>query len=225
MLEKIKEELISLATESQKKFNEKLVPNALPILGVKIPEIRKLTKKICKEDYIQFLREYDASSFELQMLYALVIATAKMPIKTRLEYLKIFLPTIQDWAICDSLVSSLKCTKVNLDIVLSFLKEYQESQNEFEIRFVAVMLMQYFLEDAYVEQALQMIKKLYLKSYYAKMGVAWFIATLMNRYEKQAFELLTYFDDIEIKSFTIRKIRDSYRITDEVKEKVLQFKK
>lgn len=225
MLEEIKEELNSLATEQLKKFNEKLIPNALPIIGVKIPEIRKLAKKICKEDYKLFLSEYDASSFELQMIYAFVISFAKMNFEERILYIEQFLPTIQDWAICDGFVSSLKCISSQLDQFLVFLKKYQDSHNEFEIRFVAVVLMEYYLTDAYVDLSIQMIQSLELRSYYAKMGVAWYISSLMVKYPQKAFDLLEYFKDQELRTLTIRKIRDSYQISKDIKQVVLRYKK
>lgn len=77
MIEEIKEELSLLAKANLKKFNERLIPNALPIIGVKLPDLRRLAKRICKENYETFLLEYDASNFELQMLYGFVIFLLK----------------------------------------------------------------------------------------------------------------------------------------------------
>lgn len=225
VIEEIKEELSLLAKANLKKFNERLIPNALPIIGVKLPDLRRLAKRICKENYETFLLEYDASSFELQMLYGFVISFAEMKLEHRIRYLKSFVPTIQDWAICDSLVSALKCTEENRDDILSYLQEYQSSHKEFEIRFVVVMLMSYFLIDSYVDKAINIVQNLEFKTYYAKMGVSWFIATLIIQYQQKALDLLDYLKDEEITSFTIRKIRDSYRVKKELKEKILEFRK
>ena len=57
------------------------------------------------------------------------------------------------------------------------------------------------------------------------MGVSWFIATLIIQYQQKALDLLDYLKDEEITSFTIRKIRDSYRVKKELKEKILEFRK
>ena len=224
MLEKIKQDLNSLATIKLRDFQAKLIPNSLPILGVKIPDLRKYAKRLCKEDYELFLKEYDASSFELQLLYAYVISTAKMDFSIRINYLRAFIPTIIDWAVCDGLVSSLKITKDHLEEVFNFLMEFKDSHNEFEVRFVAVMLMSYYLNDTYVCQAIQIIQALDLSTYYAKMGAAWFIATLMIDYNEEAFKMLEETKDVKLVQFTIRKARDSYRISNENKDRILQYK-
>ncbi|MDE6661339.1 MAG: DNA alkylation repair protein [Anaeroplasmataceae bacterium] len=225
MLVEIKKRLNELATPKTQSFSYKLIPNSLPILGCKFPDLRKLAKEICKKDYKLFLEEYDRSSFELQLLYAYVIALAKMSIEERIVYLRDFVPTIQDWAVCDGLISSLKCTKQYPKEMLSFILEYQNSKAEYEVRFLAEMLMAYYLTEEYVEQAVQIIYTLDITLYYAKMGVAWFIATIMVNYKEYAIDLLKNIDDPVVIKMAIRKIRDSYRISDEIKEEVLFYKK
>lgn len=225
MIEEIKEKLKELSTTKTQNFSSKLIPNSLPIIGCKFPDLRKLAKEICKGDYQILLEEYDASSFELQLLYAYVISGAKMSIEDRISYLRKFVPTIIDWAVCDGLISSLKCTKKYPEEMLSFILEYQNSHQEFEVRFLAEMLMAYYLTPEYVLQAVQIILTLDIEAYYAKMGVAWFIATLMINYKDKALSLLEQIKDPITISMAIRKIRDSYRISKEDKEEVLFYKK
>ncbi len=225
MIEDIKKELNGMATEKLRDFQSRLIPNSLPILGVKIPDVRKLAKRLCREEYHSFLIEYDESSFEIELLYAFVIAQAKMDFSSRISYLKAFIPRIRDWAICDCLVASLKCTKQNPELMLAFLKEYQKSTREYEVRFVAVMLLSYYLNDEYVVEAVNMIQSLDCTTYYAKMGVAWFIATLMIQYKEEAFAILKSTRDTKLIQMTIRKVRDSYRISKEDKELILKLKR
>ncbi|MDE6414402.1 MAG: DNA alkylation repair protein [Anaeroplasmataceae bacterium] len=225
MLEEIKKRLSELATPKTQSFSYKLIPNSLPILGCKFPDLRKLAKEINKGDYQVFLREYDQSSFELQLLYSYVISSAKMSIEERIEYLRKFVPTVQDWAVCDGLISSLKCSKKYPKEMLKFILEYQNSHKEFEVRFLAEMLMAYYLTPEYVSEAVKIIYTLDIKEYYAKMGVAWFIATLMIDYKEYAIEFLKTIEDPVVIKMAIRKIRDSYRISKEIKEEVLFYKK
>ena len=225
MIEEIKEKLRELSTTKTQSFSCKLIPNSLPIVGCKFPDLRKLAKEICKGEYQIFLKEYDASSFELQLLYAYVISGAKMSIEDRINYLREFVPTIIDWAVCDGLISSLKCTKKYPEEMFNFILEYQNSHREFEVRFLAEMLMAYYLTPEHVEEAVQIILTLDIEAYYAKMGVAWFIATLMIHYKDMALYLLEQIKDPITIGMAIRKIRDSYRISKEVKEEVLFYKK
>ena len=87
------------------------------------------------------------------------------------------------------------------------------------------MLMSYYINDEYIDNNLAIVKKLYAKEYYAKMGIAWFLATAASKYENKVFNYLESEVDKEIVSMTIRKIRDSYVVSSEFKNKVLQLKK
>ena len=225
MLENIIIQLKELSSEKIKVFSEKLIPTELPIMGVRVPDLRKLAKEIAKKDYMTFLEECDESYLELQMLKGYVIGIAAMPFENRIAYLKKFVPQIKDWAVCDGLVSSLKCTKKNYDAMLDYILTYKESHNEFEVRFLAVMLMNYYLIPNYVSQAVNIILQLDIEKYYAKMGVAWFVATLMIDYPELAFQALEEIEDAKTIQLTIRKVRDSYRIPAELKEKILFYKK
>lgn len=225
MIEEIKTKLYELSTPKIQEFSKKLIPNSLPILGCKIPDLRKVAKQINQEDYMTFFKEYDASSYELQLVYAYTLATSKLDIMDKIAYLRNFVPTIRDWSVCDGLVISLKCTKKFSREIFDYIAEYEKSHQEFEVRFLAEMLMFYYITPEYVEHAIQIILKLDISTYYAKMGVAWFIATLMIEYKEQAFFLLKEIKDSETIKMAIRKIRDSYRISEEIKKEVLFYKK
>lgn len=225
MIEIIQEQLNAMATLKTKEFNERIISTPLPILGVKTPDIRKLAKDIIKGDYLTFLEECDGSSYEMKLLEGIVIATAPLTLETKCVYLDRFIPTIRDWAIHDGLVSSLICCHRYPKEMLKYILKYRTSTNEFEVRFVAVMLMTYYLKDEYVQEAFAVIKTLNLNTYYAKMGVAWFIATAMINYQELALTFLKETQDAELIAMIIRKIRDSFRVNEEIKNKVLQLKK
>lgn len=225
MLEDIIIQLKELSSEKIQDFSKKLIPTDLPILGVRVPDLRKLAKEIAKKDYMAFLEECDDRYLELQMLKGYVIGSAPMAFEKRIAYLKEFVPQIKDWAVCDGLVSSLKCTKKNYDAMLEYILSYKDSHNEFEVRFLAVMLMNYYLTPNYVSMAVDVILQLDIEKYYAKMGVAWFIATLMIEYSELAFQALEQIEDAKTIQLTIRKVRDSYRIPAEIKERILFYKK
>ncbi len=225
MIEIIQEHLNAMATVKTKEFSERIISTPLPILGVKTPDLRKLAKQIIKGDYLTFLEECDASSYEMKLLEGIVIASAPLSLEAKFKYLDRFIPTIRDWAIHDGLVSSLKCSNRYPKEMLNYILKYQKSEQEFEVRFVAVMLMTYYLKDEYVQEAFDIVKTLNLHTYYAKMGVAWFIATAMIKYQNLALDYLKESKDAELITMCIRKIRDSFRVNDEIKNKVLEFKK
>lgn len=223
MIEEIKKQLNQFATPKNKEFNSKIVITNLPILGVKIPVLRKMAKEINQKDFRLFLKEYDESSYELALIKAYVIAGAKIELEERFKELDDFIPTIDNWAVHDGLVSSLKCTKKHMKEMRDYILKYQTSTKEYEVRFVAVMFMTYYMEEVYLEENLKVIQNLNIQTYYAKMGVAWFLATAMIDYPNQIMDYLSQVQDKELKKMTIRKIRDSYRIPQKLKEQVLHL--
>ena len=51
MIQKVREQLIELADEKYKEFNQSLVPGeTVPMLGVRLPKLRDIAKKIAKEN-------------------------------------------------------------------------------------------------------------------------------------------------------------------------------
>ncbi len=225
MIKEIKDYIISNANNKLSDFNNKLIKTSLPIYGIKIPELRKLALNIARNDYHLFLEECDNSSYEMTILEAFVIGYARMSLEERFFYLDRFIPKIDNWAVHDGLVSTLKFTKNNMKEVYEYLGKYVDSKKEYEVRFVAIMLMSYYINDEYIDNNLAIVKKLYAKEYYAKMGVAWFLTTAASKYENKVFNYLENEVDKEIVSMTIRKIRDSYVVSSEFKNKVLQLKK
>ncbi|MDE5566044.1 MAG: DNA alkylation repair protein [Anaeroplasmataceae bacterium] len=224
MIEEIKQILNQESKENTKEFNQKILNTKLPILGVNTPFLRQYAKQICKQDFRLFLKECDRSSYELTLLEAFVIAGAKMSIDERFKLLDEFIPIIGDWAVHDGLVSSLKCSKKYPKEMLEYILKYKDSTKEFEVRFVAVMLMVYYLNEEYADKAFEVVKTLMANDYYAKMGIAWFLATAIIEYPEKVYSYLDNTSDKDIILMTIRKVRDSYRVSPMEKEKILQYK-
>ena len=92
MINDIKKELISLAEPKYKEFSSSLLPNINNILGVRLPILRKIAKRISKENYLDFLKQNDDEFFELTMLEGMIIGY--LPTKEQEKYIKKFIPRI-----------------------------------------------------------------------------------------------------------------------------------
>jgi 3-methyladenine DNA glycosylase AlkD len=102
--------------------------------------------------------------------------------------------------------------------VRGFLESYLASDQEFELRFASVMLMKAFITDESIDGTLQALAQIRHDGYYAKMAVAWAIAECCVGYRDKTFELLRSgrLDDFT-QNKTIRKIKESYRVSPEDK--------
>ena len=190
MIDEIKIRLDELKTIDYKNFSNKLIKTKLTILGIKTPILRDMAKDIAKNNYKDFLDNNDYSSYEITLLEAFVIGYAKMDLDERFKYLDKFIPLIDNWAIHDGFVSTLKFSNKNKEEVFNYLLKYINSNKEFEQRFVSIMLMSYYLCDEYIEKAFEIIRKIQAKEYYSKMGIAWFLATASIKYKDRVYDYL-----------------------------------
>lgn len=188
--------------------------------GISVPELRKFAKKIAKDNYKDFLEIDDYSTFELKLLHAFVIGYAKDDINLLLKYFKNFIPYVDAWEINDSLCQNFKVARKYPDIVWEFLMKYKNSKKEFESRIVSVTLLSHYLNDEYIDRTIEVLNFLNTDDYYSQMGVAWAIATVMCKYPEKCLNYLKS-KNCNLNKITynkaLQKIRESFRVSDEIK--------
>lgn len=216
---RVRKELEAIAEADYKKFSASLIPGVENLLGIRIPILRDMAKKLAKEDWKGCMEWEDLLYFEETMLQGLVLGYAKAPVWEILEYARKFIPKIDNWSVNDSFCSNFKIARKEPQKVWDFLMTYKNSQDEFEVRVVAVMLMNHFLDDSHIDDVLEVLGELKIVGYYTSMGVAWAYATAWAKYpEKTKKYLREHPIDVETYHKTLRKCLESYRISDEDKE-------
>lgn len=219
-LEKIRKILLENSDEKYRKFSSSLIPNTDNLLGIRIPFLRKFAKSIAKTCAAEFLREKNCEYFEETMLQGMVIGLVKTDIAQRFELIKDFLPKIKNWSVCDCFCCGLKFTKDNRKEVLEFLKPYIKSENEYEVRFAAVMLLDYFVNEEYIDTTLALLNEFTHEAYYAKMAVAWAISICYINYPDKTFEFLKRTKISPwVFNKSIQKITESTKIGKNLKDK------
>lgn len=219
-LEKIRKILLENSDEKYRKFSSSLIPNTDNLLGIRIPFLRKFAKSIAKTCAEEFLREKNCEYFEETMLQGMVIGLVKTDIAQRFELIKDFLPKIQNWSVCDSFCSGLKFVKGNEKEVLEFIKPYIKSEKEFEVRFAAVMLLNYYVNDEYIDETLKLLDEFINEAYYAKMAVAWAVSICYINYPDKTFEFLKRTKISPwVFNKSIQKITESIKIGKNLKDK------
>lgn len=190
--------------------------------GISIPELRKFAKKIAKGNYKEFLDNDTGNSFEIRLLHAFVIGYVKDDIDILLNYFEKFIPYVDDWCVNDSLCQNFTVARKNPEIVWHFLMKYKDSEKEFESRIVAVVLLSHYLNDEYIDKVIDVLNSLKTNDYYSQMGVAWAIATVMGKYPEKCMNYLTSSKcnlDKTTYNKSLQKIRESFRVSDEIKAK------
>ncbi len=215
------------ADKNYQKFSSSLLPNINNVLGVRLPILRKLAKEILKENnYKKFLNAKSFKYMEEYMLKGMLIGLLKEPVEEIINYIRLFISQIDNWAVCDSFCNSLKFTKNNLEKIWDFLQPYFESSSEYEIRFAYVMLLNYYLKDEYIDRVLLLVDKFKDNRYYAKMGVAWLVSICYIKYPLKTEE---YLKNSKLDKWTynksIQKICESLKIDKETKIKLRKMKR
>lgn len=214
----IKERILSEAEKDYKKFSSSLIPNIDNVLGVRLPILRKIAKEIYTSGkWEEFLNCDNCEFMEETMLQGMVIGLVKP--EDILKYTAKFVPKINNWAVCDSFCTGLKFTKKNKKLVWDFIQPYFKSSQEFEIRFAFVMLLDYFIEEEYIDRVLDLIDEFKDERYYSRMAVAWALSVCFVKFPEKTFKYLKKFKlDNWTFNKSLQKIRESYRVSKEMKE-------
>lgn len=225
-IEEVNQRLDALAEEKNAKRSSGITPGSKPMLGARIPDLRKLAKQIAKENYQEFLEQCPDDYFEQQCLQAFVLGYAKDDIETILSLADRFIPKIQDWAVNDSFCQTFTIARKYRERVWEWLMPYGEKQDEYSQRVAAVLLMSHFLVDDYIGQVLDVMNRLTYDAYYTKMGVAWCVATAYAKYPKETYAFLL---DNSLEDWTynkaIQKMIESFRVSKEDKEMLRSMKR
>ena len=226
MNDEVRKKILELADPKYKEFHSGLCPGTNNIIGVRIPVLRKYAKELAKDDFRSYLSSIADDYYEEIMIKGMIIGLAKMETEERLNYISEFVPKIDNWAICDTFCTGLKFTNKNKDVVWKFIKKYQNSRKEFELRFLIVMLLDYYITDEYIDEVIKILDKTKHDGYYVKMAIAWTISVLYVKYPKITME---YLKNNTLDDFTynkaLQKIIESYRVSEEDKNIMRKMKR
>lgn len=227
MKQKIKEELKSLQDKKYKEFHSKLCPGTNNIIGIRIPVLRKYAKTLLKEnDFKLLINNIDDEYYEEIMLQGMLIGLAKSDFNEIKPYIENFIPKIDNWAICDTFCAGLKIAKKYKKEMWNLINKYIAVNKEFYIRFAVVMILDYYIEEEYIEADLEIFNNIKSDKYYVQMAVAWAISICFIKYYDKTIE---YMKTANLDKFTynkaIQKAIESYRITKKKKEILKKMKR
>lgn len=213
-----KEKLKSLSDEKFKEFHSRLVPNSEKIMGIRTPFLKKEAKEIAKNDWRGFFEAEDENIYEMKMIKGLSVAFAKCGAEEKTEYLRRFIPKIDNWAICDGVCAALKPKKDEEQLYFDFAVEYAKRNGEFESRVGIVMLMNCFFTEKWIDKSLEVFKKVHMGKYYTDMGFAWALSMGLVKFEEKTIEFM---ENNKLSDFVynkaLQKARESYRVSEDKK--------
>ncbi len=211
--------------EKYKKYHQSLVPGLSNMLGVRMPKVRELAKWASKQNWEAEWDDLSNDCYEELMIKGILIGYGKLNQEEQTAYLEKYVPLINNWGICDCCCSTWKFMRKNQEYWFDFLKLYLESENEFEVRFAVVAMLDHFINDAYIDRLFQAFDAVRQEGYYVKMAIAWAVSVCYIKYPEKTWE---YLQKKSLDNFThnkaIQKIRESYRVSKEEKDRLLELK-
>lgn len=199
-----------------KVFLDKLLKGDFNTIGIRTPILRKLAREMAKDNYINFIKE-PHTYYEEKLLHGFILGYIKVPFKDILKYLDTFIPYIDNWAINDQVAASLHIFSDNKEegyqYILNLLKG-----NIWSKRFGLVLLLDYYVNDEYIDNILEMSIYIDSTNYYVMMSLAWLLSVCYIKYPKKTMKVIKNKKlTNEVKYKTISKICDSYRVSEEDK--------
>ena len=185
--------LRSLADEKHRNFQSSLIPNAdkSAILGIRIPRLREIGKEISKGNARSFFEVSHSELYEEKMVRGIVTGLIKT--ESLCDFITLvddFADEVDNWAICDCFCSGLKEVRRYKDEFFRHIQKYLDSGNDWKIRIALVIMLDYYLEDGYIDKVLERCDSVKSKYYYVSMAQAWLVATAVAKCKAQAMEYL-----------------------------------
>lgn len=219
----IREHLFALAPRANASFTQSLHPGIENVLGLRVPDLRDLARRIVKSGaWEEYLSTAGQEFMEERMLHGLVLSL--VPIADAEEYLArvtTYVRRINSWSVCDvfSFSGGHTFLKNNRDRLWQYLNDRMSSEEEYEIRFGVVMTMKYFIDNEHILSLLDRYVSLRHEGYYVRMAVAWAVAECFTHFPEITRPLL---EVQRLPAWThnkaIQKICESRRIDAETKE-------
>lgn len=215
--------LLSLQDLKYKEFHSGLTTTNLEIIGVRVPILRNIANKILKTDVEKFFSLVSDNYYEEVFIEGIVLASSAEEIVDK--YLVNFIRKVDNWAICDSFCSSLKIVNKKQGKYWIYFTGLIDSTKEFQTRVSLIILMNYYLNDNYIDRVLKIVSNIKSDYYYINMAISWLLSVAIIDYKEKVIELLESKSLSKfIQNKTISKIQDSYRINKETKEFVKQYR-
>ncbi|QHU92980.1 hypothetical protein GWK77_02190 [Candidatus Saccharibacteria bacterium oral taxon 488] len=219
MLQDLTRQLETLAqgNESYAAFNKRIVNTKMPVIGVRVPDLRRLARELAPDmsaaDISRLLTAKN-KSFDYVLLCGLLITHARLNDQTAIDLTKQYLPHVDSWAHIDIFVE--KKRRFAGELWWYFALECLQSEAEFTVRYGVISLMTNFLDKAHIDQVFAALRNVRHDGYYVKMGLAWLYATTAVHFlELTLAELENEHIDAWTRNKAYQKMRESRRFTPE----------
>lgn len=218
-MEEIKRRLFEMQDLKYREFNAKLIPDTdrETVIGVRTPQLRSYAKELIKSgQWREFIGELPHEYHEENALHGFILGTVREDYEQVIGWIEEFLPYVNNWAVCDTICP--KIFKKHPREVYEKIKIWVHSGHEYTVRFGVVSLLQFFLDEEFRPEMLELAAGIHREEYYINMAIAWYFSfALIKQYETALPLIESRTLDPWIQNKTIQKAVESCRVSDERK--------
>ena len=218
---------LAQGNETYAAFNQRIVNTKMPVIGVRVPDLRRLARELALDmsaaDISELLTAQN-ESFDYVLLCGLLITHVRIDDQTAIDLTKQYLPHVDSWAHIDVFVE--KKRRFAGEMWWDFALECLLSEAEFTVRYGVVSLMTNFLDEAHIDQVFAALRNVTHDGYYVEMALAWLYATAaVNFFEKTLAELENRQIDTWTRNKAYQKMLESRRFTHRQQQIIIKNKR
>lgn len=219
--------VLGLKDDVYQNFSKNLIPTKYTIIGVRTPSVKALVKSLTADEMEEVFNS-TPTTYEEVVIRGMLLGRIKDVDKLVYEIDRL-LELIDNWACCDATVACLKQIKKNKERFFALCTKWLESDKEFTKRFAVVIFLDYYADDEWADRVLKLIVsgKNYSSEfgYYYGMAVAWLLSVyLVKCYDITLPYIKAKIFDKFIQNKAISKAHDSFRIDEETKKGLKEFR-
>ena len=220
--EELTKYLITLRVEDKEQWSKNLLNTKMDVLAIPTPIIKNIVKEIAEGNYLSLLDLEINTYFENTSINGSLITKIK-DFDLMKYYLDKYVSKIDNWASCDLLSFDVKGKE---DKYYSLVLEYIKSDLPFVRRTGLSILFKLIDNDLYIKNIFDILNMFYEETeYYVNMMIAWLFCECFIKRRDYTLEFLK---SHKLNKFSINKgiskCRDSYRVSLEDKDMLLQYK-
>lgn len=222
----ILDEIILNSDEGYRAFHSRLVPRINNIIGLRGPKAKAIAKKYAgTPEGEAFLKALPHTYYDENLVHGYMLGFLNEATEDLKKRVIDFLPYVDNWAVCDSMVCGLKRLFKEPYAVWDFVLSCLKSEKAYTVRFGIVSMLSYYINEDFIDIVIKENSKIKSEEYYVKMAVAWlFSVCLVKEYEKTIPVIENRLLDKWTHNKAIQKSIESYRITDERKQYLKSLK-
>lgn len=212
--------------EKYRQFHSSLVPGKENIIGIRMPQLRKMGKEIAKGNWKEFLHEVQEDTYEEVMVEGIVIGQAKVDYEEFCSLVDQFTEKVDNWGVCDCFCGGLTMLKKYKKEFWEHLENYLKSDSPWKQRVALVIMLGSYMEEDYIDGVLERCDSLSSEQYYVRMAQSWLVSVAYVKFPEITQRYLEHSNlDNWTYNKAIQKIRESYRVDAQTKEKLKQMKR